>query len=133
MPKKFLKKWLEYVEKYLRNKKIGGQFYKKELSIVFLSTAEAKRINSKFRKKKYATDVLSFEGQFDLLGDLILCSNIVKKQAASHNLAYRQEAAYLVLHGLLHLLGYEHERGGAQAKKMFAIQDKIFANISKIK
>ena len=66
------------------------------------------------------------------LGELVLCPEVVQRQADEHGLSFRKEAAYLVLHGVLHLLGYEHEAGGPQADEMYALQDKIFQQIDKM-
>jgi probable rRNA maturation factor len=53
----------------------------------------------------------------------------VHKQAKQHQLASEEEFSYLFIHGLLHLLGYDHEQSQAEAKKMFKIQDKLFADL----
>jgi probable rRNA maturation factor len=99
-----------------------------------MSEAAARKLNREYRGKDYATDVLSFSGDgLSYLGELILCVEVVKRQAKNHALSFRDESAYLVLHGLLHLLGFEHEQGGTAAKKMYALQDNLFDDIDKIK
>lgn len=130
LPRKYLSEWVTFVEKQLRRKKIGKDFYKKELIIVMLESAEAKKLNKQFRGKNYATDVLSFEGmEPNSLGELIFCAPVLKRQAKEHDLSFRKEFAYLLLHGLLHLLGYEHEGDERAAKKMYALQDDIFKSL----
>lgn len=98
-----------------------------EVAIVFMGESEARALNKQYRQKDYATDVLSFES-FDRssLGEMVLCHPVVQKQAEEHKLSFREESAYLILHGLLHLLGFEHENGGEEEKEMMDLQDSIF-------
>ena len=113
------------------------------LTVVFLSPTKAQALNLKYRKKNYPTDVLSFAdspipNQKDqarqakkgkITGELVLCPKVVAEQAKEHNLDFDFEMGYLVLHGILHLLGFEHENSLAKARKMFAIQDRIFESL----
>ena len=73
---------------------------------------------------------MSFEGDpmFDphQLGELVLCPQVVLKQSKEHNLSFRLELTYMLIHGVLHLLGYEHEGSAHRALEMFNIQDLIF-------
>lgn len=101
-----------------------------ELTLVFLDVKPAKRLNAEFRGKDYATDVLSFESiQPMSLGELVMCPQVLKKQALDHGLSFRYEVGYMLIHGILHLLGYEHEKSDRQAKQMFALQDAIFEKL----
>ena len=103
----------------------------KTLTLVFLDQKEAKNLNQQFRGKNYATDVLSFSSMDpNSLGELILCWPVLKKQAKEHGLSQKLELTYMVLHGLLHLLGFDHEEDEMRAKEMFELQDAIFADIS---
>ena len=100
---------------------------KKELLIVFTSSEEMKQLNKNYLNKNRATDVLSFSPVVEeSLGELILSIEKIKTQAIEHKLSLQEEMMYLILHGLLHLLGYHHEKGGKMAKKMYHIQDNIF-------
>ena len=100
---------------------------KKELLIVFTSSEEMKQLNKNYLNKNRATDILSFSPVVEeSLGELILSIEKIKDQAIEHKLSFPEETMYLILHGLLHLLGYHHEKGGKMAKKMYQIQDNIF-------
>ncbi|MFN7729382.1 MAG: rRNA maturation RNase YbeY [Bdellovibrio sp.] len=127
VPRAFLTSWIELCVRELKKKaplKVHRRL-KGELTLVFLSPREAKKMNQQFRGRNYATDVLSFESE-GAFGDLVLCPEVLKKQAKEHGLTYQEELGYMVLHGILHLLGYDHETGTLEARRMFRIQDQIF-------
>ncbi len=128
VPRQFLEQWLSACEKELVKKKVlQAKDLKKELVLVFLAKKPAQALNFEYRGKNYATDVLSFDSvDPDSLGELILCPEVLKKQALEHGLSYQLELGYMVLHGLLHLKGFDHERSEAEARRMFSIQDSIF-------
>jgi probable rRNA maturation factor len=132
-PKKFIATWIEKIQKqFLKKKIIGSQHKNLELTIVFLNPALAKKMNKQFRQRDYATDVLSFAAMDDnALGELVLCPQVLQRQAKEHGLTYQQELGYMLLHGILHLLGYDHETGDEDAKIMFGIQDEVFAKLLK--
>ncbi|MCB0419367.1 MAG: rRNA maturation RNase YbeY [Bdellovibrionales bacterium] len=131
LPQQYFGDWVEVVVGDLKKKEIAQDQLKNtdqlEIAIVFMGKEEARQLNLQYRKKDYATDVLSFES-FDRssLGELVLCYDVVERQAKEHNLSFREEAAYLILHGILHLLGFEHENGGAEEEEMMNLQDDIF-------
>ncbi len=102
---------------------------KKELTVVFLSPVEMKRLNRQYRGKNKVTDVLSFASgreSDELLGELVLCPKEIQKRGRSHGLSYEQELGYNMIHGILHLLGYDHEVSKKEEVIMFKIQDRIF-------
>jgi probable rRNA maturation factor len=127
----FLKSWCQKIQRELKKQGFGKSLQNKNLTIVFLESAAAKKINLQFRKRDYATDVLSFDS-FDSasLGELVLCWPVLKKQAVKHGHSIKFELGYMVLHGILHLLGFEHEKNEADAIEMFRLQDQIFEDIS---
>jgi probable rRNA maturation factor len=133
-PKKFVDAWLKQSMRILSPKlsaKRAGQLRQK-LIVAFVDGREARALNDEFRGRKYATDILSFESlEQGILGELVICPQVVRKQGNSHGLGFRQELAYMLVHGILHLLGFEHESGGPQAKKMFDLQDHIFETVQK--
>ncbi len=108
-------------------KKESQKLLRKNITLVFLGRAESAKLNHQFRNKSYPTDVLSFESADPFLGELVFCLPVLKEQAKSHNHILRLEFIYLLIHGILHLLGYDHDKSPMQAKKMFAIQDAAFS------
>lgn len=121
----FLSWLLDEISRELHNE--TGVELNKELGVVLVDEKEMIALNHQFRGKNGPTDILSFEGSDDNLGELVICRELVVKQAKENDLHESEELAYLILHGVLHLLGYDHEAPGSDAEKMFAIQDKIFA------
>ena len=133
MPKLFLKDWWQAVSRELP-KKDRAKLKDQEVTLVFVTKKESQKLNHQYRKKNYPTDVLSFAGMHKgHLGDLAICPEVVKKQAKEHRLTYQQELGYMVLHGLLHLLGYDHEEDERRARQMMTLQDKIFDALVPIK
>ncbi len=126
IPAKKILQWIKFFEKKMAKTR-GPQ----TLTLVFVTSQRIRSLNKKFRGKDKPTDVLSFAGTYrGHLGDLVLCPQVIKKQAKEHSLTFNQELAYMILHGILHLLGYEHEDSAKKAKIMFALQDKIFESLS---
>lgn len=95
------------------------------LTVHLCDDAEIKALNRRFRKKNKATDVLSFEAVVDdgdpfamqLLGDIVISVERAMAQAADAGHALKDELVVLFVHGLLHVLGYDHERGPSDAQK----------------
>lgn len=80
------------------------------VSIVFLSETAMRQYNCIYRKKNYVPDILSFPGDDDTyLGDMLLCKAIIKKHAAQFNISEPEELLRVVIHGMLHMLGYTHK------------------------
>jgi probable rRNA maturation factor len=83
-------------------------------------------LNRRYRGKDRTTDVLSFalrEGPFgdvqpEMLGDIVISVPVAEKQARERGHSLSREIEHLLVHGLLHLLGYDHERGHAEARRM---------------
>jgi len=89
------------------------------ITIAIVSDARVRALNRKFRKKDTATDVLSFPAEEPgHLGDVVISAGVAARQAraAGHSLA--TELRVLALHGLLHLLGYDHERDDGQMARL---------------
>ena len=96
-----------------------------ELSLLLVSDREMHRLNHAWRGKDRPTDVLAFaqaEGPGGapegLLGDVVISVDTARRQAIELGHSPGREAARLLVHGLLHLLGYDHERSAAEARRM---------------
>ena len=102
-----------YIQKIcseLKKQNIKPGLLKKELILAFINEEEMRKLNKKFRKKNFITDVLSFSSmEENSLGELALCLSAIC-QTRPDILSSREWLYYLVLHGILHLLGFEHER-----------------------
>jgi len=95
-------------------------------------------LNRRYRGKDRTTDVLSFalrEGPFarvqpEFLGDIVICVPVAEKQAreAEHSLA--SEIELLLVHGLLHLLGYDHEKGAREARRMRRKEEQLIKRLA---
>lgn len=126
VPRQFIKAWLDDLKKELK-KATDIRLAGKELTLAFVDETKIRQLNKDFRKKDKVTDILSFSPMSeDELGELALCGTILDRQAVEHEVSKNEELGYLLIHGILHLLGYEHEQGGAAAKEMFALQDSLF-------
>ena len=99
-----------------------------ELSINLVGEAKIKSLNKKYRKKNKPTDVLSFP-LGDGSGDIFICLSIAKKEAKRENIDIRTKLAQLMVHGFLHLLGYDHERSTRDANKMLQLEQKILNKV----
>jgi probable rRNA maturation factor len=120
-------------------RKIAGTILKKldqpraELSIALVGDAEMRPLNAKYRLKNKTTDVLSFAVEDQpsaasrLLGDVIISVEQARRQAKERSHSLRREMVTLLIHGILHLLGYDHERSARQAKIMFALERQLAA------
>lgn len=87
----------------------------REFAVVVSSDAAIRRANSVFRGERKATDVLSFpDGENGRLGDILISAQRAHRQAEDYGHSVEEEIKILVLHGLLHLLGYDHERDNGE-------------------
>lgn len=134
IPREFLQRWTELLVRQLQKRKIKYFSSKThpvwsdlELTLVFMDTKSAQKLNKTYRNKNYATDVLSFAGDgMTGLGELVICPQVIARQAKEHKLSVWQELGYMVIHGILHLLEYDHEKSEREAQMMFDLQDDLF-------
>lgn len=129
--KKFIK---GITEKILKKLDLDGV----EVSITLTDDESIRELNKNWRVKDKATDVLSFPinekplgYKYKVLGDVVISIPYAKKQAEEIGFSYKEEVLRLLIHGILHLLGYDHEKSEEEAKIMFSIQDKIFEDLRK--
>ena len=116
-------KWVEIALKDHLKKNI-------ELSIRIVDEDESAELNQKYRKKPGPTNVLSFPADIDpefnlpLLGDIIICAPLVEQQAKAYGKDLFAHFAHMTIHGVLHLLGYEHATT-EQAEKMETLEAEL--------
>lgn len=122
--------WIKKVCGELRsNSNISSQPLNKNLTIAFVDEKEIKRLNSTFRKKNSVTDILSFSSlEEDSLGELVICLSVVFHKKIG-GFSETQWLYYLLIHGILHLLGFEHEKEEDSARLMYQIQDDVFEKL----
>jgi len=106
-----------------------------ELTIRLVDEPEGRELNRTWRQKDYATNVLSFpaevpDGLLDipLLGDLVICVPVLEREAAEQGKTLQAHWAHLVIHGCLHLLGYDHIDDD-EAEEMESIERQLLAEL----
>lgn len=130
---KKIQKHLDAVTRGLSKTKVRNQklLKCKTVTLVFLAPAQMKKINKQFRGKNKPTDVLSFAPmEKDSLGEILFCLDVLKKQAKEQSHSLENEFLYMLIHGVLHLLGYDHELSLKEEKLMFRIQDVLFEQLT---
>lgn len=115
-----------------------------EIDLAIIGEKKMQSLNYKWRGKDKSTDVLSFEsGQLKknnanfvfapenifCLGEIIICYPVAVRQAREDECSLNKEMAILLIHGILHLAGYDHEKSVQEARKMFRLQEKIMNKI----
>jgi probable rRNA maturation factor len=139
-------RWAELSRKVLAARGVKGET---EVSLLFVDEDAIAALNEQFLGKSGPTDVLSFpiedepgptgrspdlggsgpgsspeEGTLTLLGDVVICPAVAARNAAEHEVSLEDEVALLVVHGLLHLLGMDHE-DDAEAERMEALEQEL--------
>ncbi|WP_317205634.1 rRNA maturation RNase YbeY [Janthinobacterium sp.] len=107
-----------------------------EMNVRFVAAEEGRALNRDYREKDYATNVLTFaynEGeQMDAdaptRADIILCSDVLEREAAEQNKTLEAHTAHLIIHGVLHAQGYDH-MDEAEAAEMEGIETQILARL----
>lgn len=114
----------------LKGRKLRG-----EVCIRIVSPEESQQLNHEYRGKDYPTNVLSFpfEGPpgvpVDLLGDLAICAAVVEKEATEQNKPVSHHWAHMVIHGCLHLIGFDHINDD-EAEEMEALETSLLASLN---
>jgi probable rRNA maturation factor len=106
-----------------------------EVSVRIVDEAEGRSLNERFRDRDYATNVLSFPsgdaawpaGVPRPLGDIVICGPVVQRESVEQGKAAADHWAHIIVHGALHLLGFDHEVD-ADASKMEALETRILAS-----
>ncbi|MBA4204822.1 rRNA maturation RNase YbeY [Pannonibacter phragmitetus] len=106
-----------------------------ELSLLFVDDARIRELNTEWRNKDKATNVLSFPGGEEmnglygpLLGDIVFALETVSKEAEEQAISFQDHFLHLVVHGLLHLFGYDHQME-AEAEEMEDLERRILASM----
>ena len=91
---------------------LGRRGQGRELSILVVGAARSRSLNRRYRQRDYPTNVLSFApaAPGPLLGDLVICPEVLQREARAQGKAVRAHWTHLVIHGALHLIGYDHAR-----------------------
>ncbi|HSF59250.1 MAG TPA: rRNA maturation RNase YbeY, partial [Candidatus Binatia bacterium] len=106
-----------------------------ELSIALVNNKEIRKLNAKYRRKDSPTDVLSFPAanglpmNVRLLGDVVISVEKAEEQAKQRGRTVNEETVTLLIHGILHLLGYDHERSPSAARIMGRLEKKIYRTL----
>ncbi len=117
---------------------LAGRIREADLAIRLVDADEGQALNRHYRGKDYATTVLCFPAEvpeglpknvkFPLLGDLVICAPVVAREAAEQGKALKDHYAHLTVHGVLHLLGWDHE-DDKEAEAMEQLEREILAEL----
>ncbi len=109
---------------------VSEDFSEREVSVVFTDDKEVQGLNKKFRHQDKPTNVLSFPSEEkEELGDIILAYETVQKEAVESGISLLHHTLHLIVHGFLHLLGYDHEKEEA-AEKMETLEIQILESLN---
>jgi probable rRNA maturation factor len=98
------------------------------VAVRYVTAAEGRRLNRDYRGKDYATNVLSFPYESKpVRGDVVICAPLVAREAREQGKDVKAHHAHLLVHGLLHLQGFDHERGPRDARRMEARERAVLA------
>jgi probable rRNA maturation factor len=120
---------------FLRVAKIvlkGENKERENVSVAFISPQEIQVLNQKYRKKDKPTDVLSFEKVSDFkdeFSEVVICPQVVREKSQESTLPLKKELAKVLIHGILHALGYDHERSERDEKLMEEKEALYFSKV----
>jgi probable rRNA maturation factor len=99
------------------------------VSVVFVGAAKMRNLNKVYRKKDKATNVLAFPGGKEALGEIVLCPLVIRKDALEYKISFTRTVSWMFIHGLLHLLGYDHKTT-RQEQRMTQKEQQYLSSIS---
>jgi probable rRNA maturation factor len=101
-----------------------------QIGLAFVNAQRGRALNKQFRQRDYATNVLTFayESRPVLMADVILCLPVVQKEARHQGKTLRAHLAHLVIHGVLHAMGHDHEKD-AEARRMQTLEIDLLARL----
>jgi probable rRNA maturation factor len=102
-----------------------------EITVRIVSEEEGRELNKSYRKKDYATNVLTFDYAQEpvVMADLVLCAPVVAREAKEQGKTLAAHYAHLLVHGALHAQGWDHETSKADAEEMEAYEVEILAGL----
>jgi probable rRNA maturation factor len=103
-----------------------------DVTLRYVGETEARELNRTYRGRDYATNVLSFPYEHSARlanGDIVVCASVVAREAKAQGKRIEAHHAHLLVHGLLHLRGYDHEAGERQARRMESLERRILAKL----
>lgn len=122
IPRTLVRRWIQ-----------AALFAPAELAIRFVDANEGQTLNRDYRGKDYATNVLTFAYTEDehseiTQADIVLCTDVLQREAQEQKKPLEAHAAHLIVHGVLHAQGYDHE-DSAEAEEMEALEIEILGNL----
>ncbi|MBD7961844.1 MULTISPECIES: rRNA maturation RNase YbeY [Comamonas] len=102
-----------------------------EITVRIVGTEEGQALNAQFRKKDYATNVLTFDYQQapTVMADLVICGPVIEREAKEQNKSLQEHYAHMLVHGTLHAQGWDHETSEEDANEMEAYETDIMAEL----
>lgn len=116
----------EFLKGVARKVLEGENEAENNLSIVLVGQGRIRELNKKYRKENKVTDVLTFGNG---LNEIVICLREVKKNAKKYSITLEKELTRVLIHGILHLLGYNHEKDTKEAEKMEEKQNYYLSRI----
>ena len=102
-----------------------------EMAVRIVGVEEGQALNLQYRKKDYATNVLTFNYQYEptVQADLVICGPVIEREAQEQNKTLEEHYAHMVVHGTLHAQGWDHETSEEDADEMEAYETDIMAEL----
>ncbi|ANY63459.1 rRNA maturation RNase YbeY [Comamonas aquatica] len=102
-----------------------------EMAVRIVGEDEGRQLNAQFRKKDYATNVLTFDYQQTptVMADLVICGPVIEREALEQNKSLEEHYAHMLVHGTLHAQGWDHETSEEDADEMEAYETDILAEL----
>jgi len=102
-----------------------------DLSIALVGQGRIRELNKKYRRKNRTTDVLAFPSEEIGLGEIVICLKEIKKNAKRYETTFKKELSKVLIHGILHLLGCDHEKNKMETEKMEKKEKYYLAQLTK--
>ncbi len=102
-----------------------------EITVRIVGTEEGQSLNREYRKKDYATNVLTFDYQQEptVMADLVICAPVIEREAKEQNKSLEEHYAHMLVHGTLHAQGWDHETSEEDAEEMEAYETDILQEL----